>query len=218
MRRVADHGQMALFLEHRNGVDVKGVAGRCLVGADAALADHDLHIATRQDIFGAHQQLLNSPADPALEKHRFALLAQRLEQRVVLCVAGADLKHVGPLFDQADLAGVHHLGDDRHAVLVADVAEDLETVLAHALEGVRTGAGLESAAAEDVGAGFFDQAGDRVEAFEAFDGTRTGDHGEVAAADADMADGNNRIFLAEFPARQFERLEDPKNLLDAGNG
>ena len=35
-----------------------------------------------------------------------------------------------------DLPRVHDLGDDRHAVLVADVAEDLQALLAHPLEGV----------------------------------------------------------------------------------
>ena len=38
---------------------------------------------------------------------------------------------------ERDLARVHHLGDHGHVVLVADVAQDLQAVLAHALEGVR---------------------------------------------------------------------------------
>ena len=38
---------------------------------------------------------------------------------------------------ERDLAGVHHLRDDGHVVLVADVAQDLQALLAHALEGVR---------------------------------------------------------------------------------
>ena len=52
-------------------------------------------------------------------------LADFLEQVEVLHVAGADLEHVGVLLDELDLPRVHDLGDDRHAVLVADVAEDL---------------------------------------------------------------------------------------------
>ena len=54
--------------------------------------------------------------------------------------------------DQLDLPRVHDLGDDRHAVLLADVAEDLQAVLAQPLEAVGAGARLERAAAEDVGA------------------------------------------------------------------
>ncbi len=52
--------------------------------------------------------------------------------------------------DQLDLPRVHHLGDDRHAVLVARLAEDLQALFAHALESVGAGARLERAAAEDV--------------------------------------------------------------------
>ena len=56
------------------------------------------------------------------------------EQVEILHVAGADLEHVGIAIDQLDAARVHHLGDDRHAVLVAGVAEDLQPFLAHVPE------------------------------------------------------------------------------------
>ena len=78
----------------------------------------------------------------------------------VLHVAGADLEHIAVALHQRHLTRIHHLGDDRHSVLVAHVAEDAQTLLAESLKAVRTGARLERAAAKDVGTGFLDSAGD----------------------------------------------------------
>ena len=100
---------------------------------------------------------------PRLSSTGLLRLADFLEQVEVLHVAGADLEHVGVALDQRDLPRVHDLGDDRHVVLVADVAQDLQPLLAQALEAVRAGARLERAAAQDVGAGRLDVAGDLVE-------------------------------------------------------
>src|SRR5262249_43434504 len=113
------------------------------------------------------------------------------------------------------LPGVHHLGDHGHAVLVADVAEDLEPLLAHSLERVRTGPGLEGPAPEDVRPRLFHVAGDAVEALEALDGARPRDHRQMPAADLDLANVNYRVGPVEFAAGQLERLEDAVDILDA---
>ena len=54
---------------------------------------------------------------PRFKSTGLRVLADLLQQVEVLHVAGADLEHVGLLLDQADLPRVHHLGDDRHAVV-----------------------------------------------------------------------------------------------------
>src|SRR6185369_13635483 len=82
-----------------------------------------------------------------------------------------------------DKARIHDLGDDGQAKFVAGFAEELEAGLAHALKGVGTRARLERAAAEDIGAGGFDGRTDRIHPFWFFDGTGTGNHAQVAAAD-----------------------------------
>ena len=76
-----------------------------------------------------------------------------LEQVEVLHVPGADLEDVGVALDQLDLAGVHDLGDDRHAEPLAGGLEHLQAVLAEPLEAVRAGPRLEGPAAEHVGPG-----------------------------------------------------------------
>ena len=52
--RIDDDRQMRLALEHRNRRDVERVARRRLVGANAALAQHDVVIAVRHDVLGGH--------------------------------------------------------------------------------------------------------------------------------------------------------------------
>jgi hypothetical protein len=48
----------------------------------------------------------------------------RLQQREVLHVAGADLQHVGVLGHHGDGGGVHDLGDDRQAGPLARLRQD----------------------------------------------------------------------------------------------
>src|SRR5205085_9831129 len=67
-------------------------------------------------------------------------------------------------------------------MLVADIAKDLETVLAHALVSVGTRPRLERAAAKDISAGSLHRAGNSIKPFGPFDSTRAGDHRQVAAA------------------------------------
>ena len=131
-----------------HGADVERVAGRGLERPDAALAEHDVEVAALRDVLGRHQPLLDGGVHAALEQDRLAGRADGLEQREVLHVAGADLKHVGVRADQVDARRVDDLGDDRQADLRPDLGQDLQAGLAESLERVRRGPRLERAAAE----------------------------------------------------------------------
>ena len=183
MAGVDDDRQVRQRVTGRYGRDVEQVARRGVKALDAPLAEHDVRIAARQDVLGAHQQVDDRGAHAPLEQHRLAGIAHLGQQHKVLHVAGADLDHVGIAFDELDAARVHHLGHDRHAVLVTHVAENLEPLFAHALVGVGAGARLEGSAPQDVGAGGADGAGDRVQPFGVFDGAGAGDHRQVTPAD-----------------------------------
>ncbi len=87
--------------------------------------------------------------EPALEQHRLREVPDLAQQRVVLHVARADLEDVGVARQQRDLRGVHHLAHHREPVGVGGAAQDLEPLLAQALERVGRGARLERAAAQD---------------------------------------------------------------------
>ena len=155
---------------------------------------------------------------PALQEDGRPGPADLLEQVEVLHVPGADLDDVGVALDQLDLAGVHDLGDDRHAEPLAGGLEDLQAVLAQPLEAVGAGPGLERAAAEDVGPGLLDRLGDL----------------DRGIASLSMAHGpaiiirwppptltplmsNDRVLGVELAAGELERLEDRHDLLDPGD-
>ena len=67
MARVDDHGKVRQLLQNRHGAYVKDVSGVRLEPADAALAEDDLLVAARHDVFGAHQKLLERAHQSALQ-------------------------------------------------------------------------------------------------------------------------------------------------------
>ena len=71
-----------------------------------------------------------------------------LEQGEVGHVARADLEDVRVGVDDLDVRRVDDLGDYEQAVLVGGLAQELQALGLHALEGVRAGAGLVGAAAQ----------------------------------------------------------------------
>ena len=75
--------------------------------------------------------------------------AELLQEREVLHVAGADLEHVGVVGDHRQRLGVHHLGHDLEAGLLAGEGEELQPLLGQPLELVGARARLEGAAAEE---------------------------------------------------------------------
>ena len=86
------------------------------------------------------------------------------------------------------MARVHHFGDDGHAEPLAGGLEDFQAVLAHALETIGAGSGLEGSASEYVCPGVPDLLGDLDEDGFPLDRARAGNHHQVASADLDALD------------------------------
>ena len=181
---VGDDGQVRQVVQHRHGVEVEGIAGAGLEGADAALAQDDVVVALAHDVLGGHEQLIDRAGHTALEQDRSLGLADLLEQGEVLGVAGADLHDVDLLVkEDLHVAWIHDLGDDRHVELGRRLAQQVEAGGAHALVGVGGGAGLVGTAAQHRGTGGLHAAGDADEVL-ALDGARAGDDLELVAGDA----------------------------------
>src|SRR5205814_1947276 len=81
-------------------VEREAVGG--LKRADPALAEHHRLVALLEDVFGRHQQLLQSAREAALDQRRAPAPADLGQKRVVLHVARADLDHVGDLQDRLE--------------------------------------------------------------------------------------------------------------------
>src|SRR5579875_356561 len=217
---------MALSLDVGYGAQIQHVARRIFKRTHAALTQHHVGIALRQNVLCRHQQVFDCGAHAALEQHRLACLADFTQQVEVLHVASANLKHIGVAKDHIDLPRVHDFGDDRQSVAMANLCENLQAGFAKSLKAVRTGTRLKGAAAKKIRSCGLDMAGNRFQDFGAFDGARSGDQHQRAAADTHRldrrtafgADRDDGVLTAKFAAGQLERLEDRQNLFDAGNG
>ena len=216
---VGDDGQVRQVVQHWHGVEVEGVAGAGLEGADAALAQDDVVVALAHDVLGGHEQLIDRAGHAALKQDRSLGLADLFEQREVLGVAGTDLHDVD-LLVQEDLhvARVHDLGDDRHVELGRRLAQQVQTGGAHALVGVRGSAGLIGTAAQHRGTGGLHAAGDADEVL-ALDGARAGDDLELIAADLDAVTAvDDGVLGVELTVGALERLGDALHALDDVHG
>src|SRR5207245_11609658 len=107
---------------------------------DAALAEDDVAVAPRQDVFGREQELLHGRRHAAFQEDRLRLLADRVQQRVVLHVPRADLETVGDYGDCLDVARRKDLGDDRKPAYRVGFREDIEALLPTTSERVRRSA------------------------------------------------------------------------------
>ena len=207
------------MVQHRHGVEVEGVAGAGLEGADAALAQDNVVVALAHDVLGGHEQLVDRAGHAALEQNRGLGLADLLEQGEVLGVAGADLHDVNLLVkEDLHVAWVHDLGDDRHVELGGCLAQQVQAGGTHALVGVRGGAGLVGTAAQHRGAGGLHAAGDADEVL-ALDGAGAGDDLELVTADFDaVAAVDDGVLGVELAVGTLERLGDALHALDDVHG
>ena len=78
MAGVHNNGKMAHLLHQRNRGDVQCIAGGCLKGADAALAEDDIGVPRSQDVFRAHEEFLQRVGEAPLEQDGLFYLAQLL--------------------------------------------------------------------------------------------------------------------------------------------
>src|SRR4029453_15833648 len=106
------------FLDHRYGGYIESIPCCGLEGSNSALAQDHVVIATRQNVLGREQPLLDGGGNAPLEQHGFASVPKLAKQRVILHVARTHLEHVVVLPNQLDLADVHHFGDELQVVRV----------------------------------------------------------------------------------------------------
>ena len=124
-------GRCVSFLQHRDRGDVHGIAGIGLIGADAALAEHEIVVSAGENVLGGEQHLFDRGRDAALHQHRRTRMAELAQQIEVLHVARADLEAVDVRDHRLDLRDLHHLRDDQQTCLIRDFAQQLEAFEAH---------------------------------------------------------------------------------------
>ncbi len=203
---VNEDGEMAALLHCGNYGEVESVAREIGEGADAAFAEHDVVIAFAHYIFGGHQEFIERGGHAAFEEHGLFGAASAFEQREILHVARADLDYVGVLIDQIKRFIVDGFGDDAEAVGVANLGKDFQAGFAESLKTVGRGARLVGASTKEANAGGFELRGDGEALLFRLDGTGTGNHGEMLAADEDVTgrsgDADDGVFGFDVAARR----------------
>ena len=189
-------GRCVELTQHGNCAEIKRVACARLEGADPSLAQDDLLVADREDVFGCPKPLIDGAGEAALEQDRTVDLAELAQEVEVLHVAGADLQDVNHLRHAPDLIDGHHLADDRHAGRPAGGGKQFEAVPAESLKCVRRGARLEDAAAENLRAGFAHRPGGGGDLVCRLDRTRAGHDQEATTADQQVANRDHRVIRA----------------------
>ena len=222
VRGIDEDGQVAALLDGGNDGKIEGVAGEVGEGAHAALAEHDVVVALGEDVFGGHEKFVERGGHAALEKDGKFGAAGALEEREILHVARADLDDVGVFLDEVQGFVVDGFGDDAEAELLADMREDFQAREAESLERVRRSTRLIGAAAEKADAGGLELLGNGEALLFGFDGAWSGDHGDVRAADEDVAgrrgDFDDGVFFFHVAGDEFVGLGDRDALDDAGHG
>ncbi len=209
MAGIDEDGKMTALFDGGDDGEVERVAGKIGEGADATLAEHDVVVALGEDVFGGHEEFIESGGHAAFEENGKFGAAGAFEEREILHIAGADLDDIGVLLDEIERFIVDGFGDDAEAVVFADSGEDLEAGEAKSLEAVGRGARLIGTAAEQAHTGRFELLGDGEALFFGFDGAGTGDHGDMRASDEDVSrgsgDANDGVFFLNVAAKRVCR-------------
>ena len=112
------------------------------------------------------------------------------------------------------MAHIHDLGDNRKTGFLLRNRQKPKTLCLETLEVIRRRAGLERAAAQQLCARLLHIVGNAHDLFFRLDRAGTCDHREVAAADFDAADIDNRIVRMELAVAAFERVGDAAHGVD----
>src|SRR2546423_1779562 len=216
MRGVNDDWQVRDASNGGDGREVERVARVLREGSDAALAEDDVVVALGHYVLGGQKPLVEHRRQPALQEHGHARAPRAAQQREVLHVARADLYHVAVALDQVNAVLVQSFGHYLQAERLAYVCENLHAVFAESLEGVRGGARLERAAAEEARAASADGLRDLERLLAALDCARAGDDRHLVAADCGVADLHDGLVGLEVERDELPGLRHAYGLCDAG--
>ena len=219
---IDENGEVAAFFDGGDDGEVEGVAGEVGKSADAAFAEHDVVVALGEDVFGGHEEFVESGRHAAFEKNGKLGAAGALEEGEVLHVARADLDHIGVFLDEVERFVVDGLGNNAEAVFLANHGEDFQAGKAESLKGVGRSARFVGAAAEEADASGFELLGDGETLLFGFDSAGASDHGNVLAADENVArrsgDADDGVLFLDITRNEFVGLGNGNALDDAGHG
>jgi len=220
--RIDENGEVAALFYRGDYREIERVAREIGEGADTAFTEHDVVVAFGEDVFGGHEEFIESGGHAAFEKDGKLGAACSFEEREILHVASADLDDIGVLFDEVEGFVVDGFGDDAEAEFLANLGEDFQAGEAESLKGIGRSAGFVGAAAEKMDAGGLQLLGDGEALVVGFHGAGSSDHGDVLAANEDIPRGSgdfdDGVFFLDVAGDEFIGLGDGNTFDDAGHG
>src|SRR5467141_4820145 len=99
---IDDNRQMGELLHSGDHVEIEGVACVFDERPDSPLAEADLIVSARQDVLGAHEELVERGGEISLQEYRLSNERKFSKELGVLHVPGADLQNIGVLGDELD--------------------------------------------------------------------------------------------------------------------
>ena len=215
---IDDDREMRLGFKHGDGVEIERVAGVGLEGTDAAFAEQDVKVSFAQDVFRAHQQILDGRAHATLEHDGKFAAPDFFQERKILHIPRADLEAVRVFLDHFEVLRVHDLGDDRQARDLARFGKELQPFDAQSLKTVGRSAWLERTAAQDFRAAFFDRLRDPRDLLARLHGARTAHHDDFVPTHFHPADFHRaRVATAKFASHKLVRLQHGRRTFHSGN-
>src|SRR5208337_2041223 len=215
--RIGDHGQVREIAGESYGRQVDGVAHLGFESLNAALAENDLLVASRQQILGGEQPLFHRRGGASLQQDGLVDGGETAQQGEVLHVAGADLQHVDVLADDVHILGAHDFGDHGQSGFFASFAENLECLQAKALKVVWGSAGLVGSAAQHGGSRALYGVCCVEQLCARFHRTGAGDDHDFRSADGHTVDSHDGALRLDLPAHEFEGLGNGDDVVDPGS-
>ena len=215
MGRIDDHRQMAEPLDCLHRREIERVSGIGFKRADAALAEDDVRVARRHDVFRAHQPFADRRGQAALEQNRLSGLPQFGQQIEILHVARADLNHIHAPVKFLHQLRAHNFRADRHARDRLRLLQQRQPFELQPLKRIGRRARLIRAAAQDVCAACAHLERGIGDLLHVLHRARAGEERQLAPADLHAAAVDHAVRRMEFPVRLFERLGDRHHALDA---
>ena len=125
-----------------------------------------------------------------------------LQQRKVLHIARANLDHVGPLGHLLQRLGIQRLGNNAQPESFPDFGHDAQRFNTQSLKCIRRSPRLVRAAAEELRSRRSNLLGNGERLFAALNRARTGNHGQLSAADSRIRsrETDNRVLFLHIAA------------------
>src|SRR5208283_1826106 len=206
MARVHYNRQVGKLLYDGNGGKVQSISRVALECANSALAQHNLVVAFRENVFGGHEPFLDSRRQSPLQKHRLADSANGLQQFEILHVSSPDLNNINVFHHQVGLARRGHLRNNTKPGLFPYLTEYLQPILSQTLERIGRGPRLECPAPEQHCPVFAHGARNVQSCLPVFNTAWTGDHYQAVPAYGDISDFYDGSSGMQFATHQLVRL------------